>query len=275
MTPSAPVAVHWSAVSPPLPSVVLDPAAPPRLGIDPGEVHVWLAWADRFDDPALDARLAAVMTPDERARQQRFIRPADRHLQLLARALVRVLFSAYTGVPPADWRFVAGPYGKPALVGPAVGLPLAFNLSHTPGLVAAAFTAGAEVGVDVERLARRTATMDVARRFFARAEVAWLERAPEAEREETFFAFWTLKEAYLKARGLGLSVPLGAFAFDLSAALPCVSFEPPIDDRPHRWQFDRHAPGPLHRLAVAVERRGGPDRVILIGEVAPPRDDGR
>ena len=141
--------------------------------------------------------------------------------------------------------------------------------------MAAAFTTGAEVGVDVERLARRTATMDVARRFFAPAEVATLERVPEAAREETFFAFWTLKEAYLKARGLGLSAPLGAFAFDLSAEPPHVSFEPPIDDRPDRWQFARRAPGPLHRLAVAVERRPGPDRVIRIGEVEPPRDDDR
>lgn len=234
---------------------------------------MWLAWADRFADPALEPRLAAIMTAEERAKQQRFIRPADRLLQLVARTLVRVLLSSYAGVPPADWRFGAGRYGKPFLAGPAADLQIAFNLSHTKGLVAAAFTAGADVGVDVERLARRTATMDVARRFFARTEVAALERAPDAAREETFFAFWTLKEAYLKARGLGLSVPLGAFAFDLATDPPRVSFEAPIDDRPDRWQFARRAPAPLHRLAVAVERRPGPGRVIRIGEVEPPRRD--
>lgn len=262
-------------MSAPLPSVELDPAAPPRLRIEPGEVHVWLAWADRFADPALEPRLAGIMTADERARQQRFIRPADRLLQLVARALVRVLLSSYAGGAPADWRFGAGRHGKPFLVGPPAGAGIAFNLSHTAGLVAAAFTADAELGVDVERLARRTATMDVARRFFARTEVAWLERVPMAEREETFFALWTLKEAYLKARGLGLSVPLGAFAFDLAAEPPRVSFEPPIDDRPERWQFARRAPGPLHRLAVAVERRPGPERVVRIGEVEPPRNGKR
>jgi 4'-phosphopantetheinyl transferase len=262
-------------VSQPLPPATLDPAAPPRLRIEPGEVHVWLAWVDRFIAPALEPRLAAIMTADERAKQQRFLRPADRHLQLVARALVRVLLSSYAGVAPADWRFGAGRYGKPFLVSPAAGLQVAFNLSHTTGLVAAAFTTGAEVGVDVERLARRTATMDVARRFFAQTEVAALERVPVGEREETFFAFWTLKEAYLKARGLGLSAPLGAFAFDLAAEPPRVSFEPPIDDRPDRWQFARRAPGPLHRLAVAVERGPGPDRVVRVGEVEPPRDDER
>lgn len=253
-----------------LPSIVLDPAAPPRLRIEPDEVHVWLAWADRFEDPALEPRLAAVMTTEERVRQQRFIRPADRLLQLIARALVRTLLSSYVGVPPADWRFDTGPHGKPFLVGPDTGIRLAFNLSHTKGLVAAAFTTGAEVGVDVEGLDRRTATMDIARRFFARTEVAALELASKAERESTFFAYWTLKEAYLKVRGLGLSVPLGAFAFDLTADPPRVSFEPPIDDRPDRWQFARRTPGPLHRLAVAVERRPGSDRIIRMGAVVPP-----
>lgn len=254
----------------PLPPVTLDPTAPPRLGIDPGEVHVWLACVDGFADPALEARLAGIVTADERARQQRFVRPADRHVQLLARALVRVLLSSYTGVPAADWRFDAGPHGKPFLVGPTAGLPVAFNLSHTPGLVAAAFTLGAEVGVDVEHLDRRTATMDVARRFFAPAEVAALERAPAGERQETFFGFWTLKEAYLKARGLGLSVPLASFAFDLSADPPAVAFAPPIDDDPARWQFTRHTPGPHHRLAVAVERPPDGARTIRVGTVSPP-----
>jgi len=262
-------------VSHPLPSVVLDPAAPPRLRLAPDELHVWLAWADGFADPALEPRLAPVMTAEERVKQQRFVRPADRRLQLIARTLVRTLLSSYAGLPPAAWRFDAGPHGKPFLVGPDPDVRLAFNLSHTRGLVAAAFTTGAEVGVDVEGLDRRTATMDVARRFFARDEVAALEQAPASEREAMFYAFWTLKEAYLKVRGLGLSVPLGAFAFDLTADPPRISFEPPIDDRPDRWQFARRTPGPRHRLAVAVERRPGPDRVIRMGEVVPPAGDDR
>jgi len=260
-------------VSRSLPSVVLDPSAPPRLDIAPNEVHVWLAWADRFADAALDTRLGSILTAEERAKQRRFIRPSDRLLQLVARALVRTLLSSYAGVPPRAWCFDAGPHGKPYLVGPEAGRRLAFNLSHTRGLVAAAFTTGAEVGVDVEGMDRRTATMEVARRFFARAEVAALERAPANDREGMFYTFWTLKESYLKVRGLGLSVPLGAFAFDLTAEPPGISFEPPIDDRPERWQFARWTPGPRHQLALAVERGPGSDRVIRVGEVEPPGRD--
>jgi 4'-phosphopantetheinyl transferase len=252
-----------------LPVIVLDPAEPARLSLAPGDVHVWCLAAAEFDDPALLARLDALMTPDERARQQRLIRPTDRHLQRLARALVRVLCSSYGGLPPADWRYGTGPRGKPFLVGPEVPLPLSFNLSHTDGMVAAAFTLDAEVGVDVERLDRRPAELDVARRFFAPAEVAALEAAPETDRQELFFAFWTLKEAYIKARGLGLSIPLSKVAFDVLSDPPRVSFAPPIDDRPDRWQFIRHAPGARHRLAAAVDRRTG-QRRILTGVISPP-----
>lgn len=257
-------------MSSPLPPVVLDPAAPPRLPIAPGEVHVWCLFADDFDDPALGARLDALMTPDERARHARFVRAADRHLQRLARALVRLCLASYTGLSPVGWRFGTGPHGKPFLGSPVPPVPITFNLSHTRGLVAAAFGFGAEVGVDVEHLDRPTATMDVARRFFAPAEIAALERAPAGERQEIFFGFWTLKEAYLKARGLGLSVPLASFAFDLSADPPAVAFASPLDDDPARWQFTRHAPGPRHRLAVAVERTDGAARTIRVGMVSPP-----
>ena len=254
----------------PLPPFPLDPSAPPRLALAEGDVHVWCLFADRFDDPAVLARLADLMTPDERARQARFVRPRDRHLQLLARALVRVLFSAYTGEPPDAWRFGAGPHGKPFLAAPALAPPLAFNLSHTEGLVAAAFTVRNEVGVDVEDLDRRAPTLDVARRFFASAEVARLEAEPPDGRTEVFFAFWTLKEAYLKARGVGLSVPLASFAFDLDADPPAISFAPPIDDDPGRWRFVREAHGDHHRLAVAVARPPGAPCHVRIGEVLPP-----
>lgn len=250
--------------------VPLDPVSPVPLALAPDEVHVWCLFVEHFTDAAVDARLAAVMTPDERVRQQRFVRATDRHLQLLARALVRILLSSYTGLAPDSWRFDAGPHGKPFLVSPVPSRPISFNLSHTAGLVAAAFTVGADVGVDVEHLGRQAATTDLARRFFAPAEVAAFERTPLDRRQEMFFAFWTVKEAYLKARGLGLSVPLAGFSVDPVADPVTIAFAPPIEDRPSRWQFARHAPGPGHRLAVAVERREGRDRRIRVGQVAPP-----
>ncbi len=253
----------------PLPPFALDPSAPPRLALAEGEVHVWCLFAERFGDAAALARLADLMTPDERARQSRFVRARDRHLQLLARALVRVLFSAYAGEPPDAWRFGTGPHGKPYLAAPALAPPLAFNLSHTEGLVAAAFTLRDEVGVDVEDLDRRAPTLDVARRFFAPSEVARLEAEPPERQTDVFFAFWTLKEAYLKARGLGLSAPLASFAFDLDADPPAIRFAPPIDDEPARWRFVRDAPSDRHRLAVAVARPAGAACHVRIGRVEP------
>jgi 4'-phosphopantetheinyl transferase len=252
-----------------LPPFRLAPVAPPRLPLGPDEVHVWCAFADAFADEPVRTRLTAVLSDDERARMQRFVRERDRRLQMLARAMMRILLSAYSGVPPDAWRFRAGAHGKPEIASPTIEPPIGFNLSHTDGLVAAAFARCAEVGVDVEWLDRRAATADVARRFFAAAEVEHLESTPDERRTEAFFAFWTLKEAYLKARGLGLSVPLSSFAFDLDAHEPRVTFAPSLEDDQARWRFARYAPGPRHRLALAVTPPQATARRLRIGRVLP------
>ena len=109
---------------------------------------------------------------------------------------------------------------------------LRFNLSHTDGLIACAVTIGREVGVDVEHIQRRL-THDVAGRFFAPREVDDLKALPEDEQQRVFFDYWTLKEAYIKARGFGLALPLGDFAFTLAPpAPPQIAFEPALRRRP-------------------------------------------
>lgn len=252
-----------------LPSFRLARVTPPRLPLGSEEVHVWCAFADAFADEPEWTRLTAVLSTGERARIERFVRERDRRLQLLGRVMMRVLLSAYSGVPPDAWRFVAGAHGKPEIAEPALDPPIGFNLSHTTGLVAAGFARGAEVGIDVEWLDRRVATTDLARRFFAPAEIAHLESTPEEGRKEAFFVLWTLKEAYLKARGLGLSVPLSSVVFRLGAPGPRVGFAASLEDNPARWQFARYAPAPRHRLALAVTASHAPARRIRIGRVLP------
>jgi 4'-phosphopantetheinyl transferase len=255
-------------VSTPLSDVRLDPTHPPRLALPDGEVHVWCLFTEGFDDPAVE-QLGAILSPDEHARHARLLRERDRRLQRLARALLRVMLSAYAGTPPAAWRFGLSEHGKPYLIEPAVHPPIGFNVSHTDGLAAVAFARLDEVGVDVEYLDRRTATTDIAHRFFAPAEVARLDRSVADDRAETFFAFWTLKEAYLKARGVGLSMPLTSFAFDLDGTSPAIGFEPPDVDAPSRWHFERHTPGARHRLAVAASRPPGSRLEVRLGCVHP------
>ena len=194
----------------------------------------------------------------------------DRHAFLLTRALVRTMLSGYTTIGPADWRFIANAYGRPEILDRPPGVPdLRFNISHTNGLIACAVTVGREIGVDVEDIGRHL-THDVAGRHFARREVDDLRKLPEDQQRRVFFDYWTLKEAYIKARGMGLALPLAHFAFALRPpAAPTISFDPEIDDDPATWQFAQSWPTDEHRLGLAVRRPPGRDLDVRIEAVVP------
>lgn len=213
-------------------------------------------------------RLEPLLDADERQRAARFRFAADRHAFIAAHALVRTVLSVATpAMAPAAWRFTATDHGRPEIA-PALaeqaGIPaLRFNLTHTRRLVAVAVCRGHDVGLDTEDATRETLTMDLAARFFAPAEVAQAAALPPAPRREALYAFWTLKEAYIKAVGLGLSVPLDAFAFTLAPVMtdpPTISFTPRHPGDPAEWLFRRFRPLPDHPMALAL-RHPAPDRV--------------
>jgi 4'-phosphopantetheinyl transferase len=232
-------------------------------------VHVDLL---HTSDPGALANLDAyrgLMTSDEHERMGRFVFDKDRRAFLLTRALVRTMLSRYAEVGPADWRFIPNAHGRPEILDRPDGVPdLRFNISHTDGLIACAVSVGREVGVDVEHTGRRL-THDVAGRHFAPREVSDLRKLPDDEQRRVFFDYWTLKESYIKARGFGLALPLGDFAFTLDPPHPPrITFEPALDDDPATWQFLQAWPTPQHRLALAV-RRHGPDLPVRIRNVVP------
>ena len=220
-------------------------------------VHVDLVHSDSPDAWAQHESYRALLSAEEHDRMARLVFERDRRVFLLTRALVRTMLSRYAGVRPADWSFIANVHGRPEIVDRPQGVPdLRFNLSHTDGLIACAVTVGREIGVDVEHIGRRL-THDVAGRFFAPSEVSNLRQLSEDEQQRTFFDYWTLKEAYIKARGLGLTLPLADFAFRLAPpAPPQIRFEPSLEDDAATWQFHQEWPTPLHRLGLAVRREG-------------------
>lgn len=224
------------------------------------------------DDPAALSRLDSykrLLSDDEQVRMARFVFERDRDAFLLTRALVRTMLSRYARVAPAEWRFIENEHGRPELLDrPAEVADLRFNISHTRGLIACAVTVGREVGIDVEDI-NRGLTHDVAGRFFAPAEVDDLHALPEREQALVFFDYWTLKEAYIKARGFGLALPLGDFAFKLNPPhAPAISFAPALQDEPATWQFVQDWPTPAHRFALAV-RRTGADLPVRMQRVVP------
>jgi len=234
--------------------------------MQPSEVHVWYVFSDRLNDSELLTRYQAMVSSDEAARQQRFVREKDRHQHLVARALVRATLSRYAAVPPEAWSFRPNRYGRPEIAGP-IQTPLRFNLSHTRGLVVCAVAWNREVGVDVENLERPGDYVHLAKRFFAPSEAAHVASLPVERQRDVFFAYWTLKESYIKARGMGLALPLGDFAFRLGDPVT-IAFSGSIADDPASWQFRRSQLGAHHRMALAL-RTGNEAIEVTMRETVP------
>jgi len=217
----------------------------------PETCRVWtLALADGAGEEAVRP-LLEFLDGAELARLERLKVAADRALFVAGRALARALLSAIDGRPSADWRFAAGPHGRPEIAGDNPSA-LSFNISHTPGMAASAAICGAAVGVDVERLGRKAPFDDLAKHKFAAAEQALVLGADEADRARVFFSLWTLKEAYIKAIGRGLAEPLDGFAFTLDPV--AVTFMG--GDDPAAWGFRLLGPSPGHILALAAKTGG-------------------
>jgi 4'-phosphopantetheinyl transferase len=228
----------------------------------PAEAHLFAVRVDDSSDAELLNGYHALLSSDERARGERYFFEVNRREHLVAHGLKRLALSRLAGIDPSLWRFDEDANGKPFVAGPTSHLR--FNLAHTAGMVVCLVAADADVGVDVEDVERTVATVDISESFFAEPEVAALRRCGPAEQRARFFEYWTLKEAYIKARGLGLALPLGSFWFTWPAPeRPTIHFAPPIVDRPERWSFFQWFLSPRHRIAAAIERRDGMPQVVL------------
>ena len=207
--------------------------------------------------PLRDAYLPLLLA-DERARHDRFVFAKDRLQFLATRALVRTVLSQYVDVDPKAWRFATHERGKPYIVAPA-GLPtLHFNLSNTRGLIVCAVsTRYSALGCDTEDVTRKTETVGIADHYFSPLEVQALRALPASRHSERFFSYWTLKESYIKARGLGLALPLDQFSFLLDAGPGVgVAFDPRLQDDAGRWRFALLRSGARHFVAVGADSQG-------------------
>jgi 4'-phosphopantetheinyl transferase len=249
----------------PLASIARGVATPmEQLSLPAGEIHLWCADPDEMRAEHIYAAARTTIAPEERARLERFAFPRDRLLYLATRMLVRTVLSRYEPVAPAAWRFAISEHGRPEILGGAEP-PLRFNLSNTSGLVVCAVVRDGEIGVDAERVGAAAARLDVADRFFAPAEVRALRALAPDEQPRRFCEYWTLKESYIKARGLGLALPLDRFAFVLDPdGPPRIEIDPALGDDGPTWQFAQCQPTPDHLVAVCARRRGRPDARVIV-----------
>lgn len=249
--------------------IAVDQPLAPVLHAD--AIHLW-SCSLASDHPAVGDP-AACLEADEVARARRFKYATDSERFARGRAFLRHVLARYTDSPPAALRFVANDQGKPALVD-APGRRLWFNLSHSGAHAILAVGRDPVLGVDVEVVRAGFADDEIAERFFAPSEVRDLRALPAAEQEAAFFRCWTRKEAYIKARGGGLQIPLDSFtvafaAAPADAALTWVAGQP---EEPARWtvrDVSNELPGCVAAVAVRVPPTRSQPPVAMVLEAAP------
>jgi 4'-phosphopantetheinyl transferase len=217
------------------------------LLISPAEVHVWRL---PLDSPgAVLEPLATTLRPEERARAEKFFFDRDRNAYIAARGVLRQLLSRYLGCPPSELQFGYESRGKPFLASPSSKRPLNFNVAHSRDIALLAFSAGPPVGVDVEFIRSDISSEEIAVRYFAPQEVAELLALAPEQRPEAFFLGWTRKEAYVKALGDGLQIPLASFCVSLTPGQPATLESADSS----RWTLRNLSPGPGYAGALVAE----------------------
>jgi 4'-phosphopantetheinyl transferase len=227
------------------------------LHLSPAQIHLWQY---AIGKPPVAQHLAYAMTllsDAEKRKCAAFHFEKHRAEYALSHAMLRLVLSEYGPVKPEEWQFLTGEWGKPEIAGPVMDTPLWFNLSHTDGFVACVAGRVRQLGVDVENMNRMTSCGEIAKHSFAAAEYEYLKSLPPGRQREAFFRIWTLKEAYIKAEGKGLSIPLDSFHFRFSAGNPIeVTLELTGESNPGVWSFFEFQPGPDYRIAIGAQKTG-------------------
>lgn len=239
-----------------------DPTAVPARGtrrhVDLGEIHIF---GTTLDGPENEQ----ILSPDERVRAARFHFSRDRKRFVAARTFMRIVLGEYLGIDPADAQFGYTEYGKPFLSDSNVAPALSFNVAHSEDRAMMAVACGRAVGIDLENHRPGFASDRLAEQFFSSDEVQSMRSLPSEEQERAFFDCWTRKEAYIKARGQGLSIPLNGFTVSTSpndsSALLSTTHDPSASTE---WRVcDLKAPAGFS-AALAYEIRGTLPKILLV-----------
>ena len=219
----------------------------------PDLIRIWRVPLDAFFEE--DARLEGVLSLDETDRAHRYFFDRDRRRFIIGRAVLRLILAGYLGTEAEQVKINYGKHGKPSLAEPNAGVR--FNVSHSQEIALIAVAHGREVGVDVEFVRQLTDQEQLLTWNFSSCEVAAYRQLPCQQQQAAFFAGWTRKEAYLKARGEGLSIPLDSFAVSLGSDDPAALLEVRHDPmEPARWGMANLSVAPGYAGALVAEGGG-------------------
>ncbi|MBN8583054.1 MAG: 4'-phosphopantetheinyl transferase superfamily protein [Anaerolineae bacterium] len=224
---------------------------PDTLKLESNHADVWRLSLDLSNDSVKSNE--STLSEDEEKRADHFHFEVDKNRFIVAHGVLRKILGHYLHCDPAELTFSLNQYGKPSLVNSAVE----FNLSHSGDFALIAVTQGRKVGVDVERIRQGISSHVIAQQYFSKSEVAELQSLPLQQRERAFFTCWTRKEAYIKAQGLGLSLPLESFDVSLAPGQPAIlRATRPDPQESARWTLLSLEADPNYAGALAVEGRG-------------------
>jgi 4'-phosphopantetheinyl transferase len=245
------------------------------LELHPDRINLWCVFYKEISDVGLLNRYRLLLTKEEQHRERRFYFAKDRHRYLVTRALVRTVLSRYAPITPEQWSFTQNANGKPCICNDdLLARKFSFNVSHTDGLIVLGLTAGVELGVDAERVRIRPTLLEAANSFFSREESSAIALLPYHMQHERFFQYWTLKESYVKARGMGLKIPMDAFSFQfLQPNRVRLSIHTQLKDLASRWRFWQFRPSEHHLTAVCAEHCGHPNQRLVLNKIVPFREE--
>jgi 4'-phosphopantetheinyl transferase len=218
-----------------------------QFELEEREIHVWRAYLDCGE--IVLHRFEETLAPDEKARANRFVFRQDRNRYVAARGALRELLGRYLNRSPAEVEFEYSSKGKPSLDAKFGKRSVQFNISHSHGLALFAFAVGRNLGIDVEFVRPEVPADEIAERYFSPQEVTELRALPVSLRAEGFYRCWTRKEAYVKARGEGLHIPLESFHVSLTPGQP----ERLESADSYRWSMQSLYPDPHYVAALVAE----------------------
>lgn len=242
------------------------------------EAHVWFCYPDEVTDAVKLDGYRSILSAEENARQQRFHSTKDRHSYLVSHALVRKVLSMYCDVTPEQWLFTFNQHGKPEISPEILAAldcpPIKFNLSHTAGLSACVVSLNDECGVDVENIQRKNKLLSIAGRMFAEPELETMRDISDDEMRNKFFDYWTLREAYVKALGSGLSGSSKQFYFNIkqrdgAERVAEICFTGKDINANNSWQFSLLKPSAEHTIAVALQSSNRAVKKIVCQQIQP------
>jgi len=237
--------------------------------LDTNQIDGWWLDVERVK-PDQWPLLENLLEEHEIERSKRFHFEHDRLSYIAAHALMRTLLTKWSDIAPSDWRFEKGTHGKPEAIIPDGSPTFRVNIAHTRGMVAGAVTVDNDLGVDIEWLGRKNDIDALAQRVLTEEEREQIAKTPLNQKQRTFLTFWTLKEAYVKAIGKGLSKSLDSFYFDLVSLK--INFKTEREgfdgDNPAHWRIEHIVPGDNHLISIAAQHSNPQDIDVSIKETS-------